>query len=278
MEQQRVAVIGDIGGHFADLARALVGLGAHPGTLALPAGLTVVQVGDLIHRGPDSDGVVQLVDRMMTDHPGRWVQLVGNHEAQYLTEVPRFLWKERLDKATVRTVQNWWNDGSMRVAAAISGPTDDWLVTHAGLTRGYWSTVLGEPSTAPYAARALNGLIHTIHAPVLFAGGVLIDGEVSATAGPLWACAGNELLESWLTAPGALPFSQVHGHSTVLDWQRSAWRAGPLITAVAEVDPDSRHITVPVGDHVVVGIDPCLAARAGVSWSPLILPGASVVS
>jgi hypothetical protein len=273
----RVAVIGDIGGHAAELTRTLLALGAEPGTCALPDDLTVVQVGDLIHRGPDTPGVVRLVDRLMTDHPGRWVQLAGNHEAQYLTEVPRFVWREKLDRTTVRTVQDWWHDGRMQVAAAISGLTDDWLVTHAGLTRGYWSTVLAAPTAAPYAARALNGLIGSVHEPVLFHGGVLIDGTVSTTAGPLWAAAGDELVPSWQDLPAELPFSQLHGHSTVIDWQRDVWRAGPLIAAVAEIDVDRRHVSVPVGAHAVVGIDPCLGRDGGVRWAPFVLDGARVI-
>ncbi len=277
MAAGRVAVIGDIGGHHDELARALVGLGADPGTLALPDDLTVIQVGDLVHRGPDSAGVVRLVDRLMDDHPGRWVQLAGNHEAQYLTEVPRFVWREKLDRGTVRTVRDWWRDGRMTVAAAVAGPTDDWLVTHAGLTRGYWTTVLGAPSAAPYAARALNGLIGTEHTPVLFHGGVLIDGAVSDTAGPLWAAAGDELAASWLDSPGTLPFSQLHGHSTVLDWSRRAWRAHPRVAGAAVVDGERRHIAVRVDGHRLVGVDPCLGTAAGVPWAPFVLSGARVI-
>lgn len=277
MGPQRVAVIGDIGGHHDELVRVLIDLGADPGTLELPADLTVVQVGDLIHRGPDSPGAVRLVDRLMTEQPTQWVQLAGNHEAQYLTAAPRFAWSEKLDRRTVRTVQDWWFDGRMQVAAAISAPGGDWLVTHAGLTRGYWATVLGAPAVAPYASRALNGLIHTEHAPVLFHGGVLIDTDVSTTAGPLWAAAGDELIESWLDEPADLPFSQIHGHSTVLDWRRQSWRAGPRVTALAAVDARNRQISVPIGDHVIVGVDPCLGTHAGVDWSPFVLHGASVV-
>lgn len=273
----RVAVIGDIGGHHDELVRALVTLGADPATLVLPVDLTVVQVGDLVHRGPDSPGAVRLVDRIMAGQPDRWVQLAGNHEAQYLTAAPRFDWPEKLDRRTVRTVQDWWADGRMQVAAAISTPTGDWLVTHAGLTRGYWGTVLGAPAVAPYAARALNGLITTPHAPVLFHGGVLIDRNVSTTAGPLWAAAGDELIESWLAEPSELPFSQVHGHSTVLDWQRRTWRAGPRVTERATVDAVNRHISVPVGNHLIVGVDPCLGTSAGVAWEPFVLPDAVVV-
>ena len=93
----RVAVIGDVGGHLSELRRELVRLGADEETGELPADLTIVQVGDLVHRGPDSAGVVRLVDRHLRARPGQWIQLVGNHEAQYLT-APAFAWPERLDE------------------------------------------------------------------------------------------------------------------------------------------------------------------------------------
>ena len=54
---RRVAVIGDVAGHLDELQTELVRLGADGATLELPAGLQVIQVGDLIHRGPDSAGV-----------------------------------------------------------------------------------------------------------------------------------------------------------------------------------------------------------------------------
>jgi hypothetical protein len=66
----RVAVIGDIGGHLNELRTELVRLGAGQDG-RLPDDLIVVQVGDLIHRGPDSDGVVALVDRYLRTQPSQ---------------------------------------------------------------------------------------------------------------------------------------------------------------------------------------------------------------
>ena len=82
----RVAVIGDLAGHLDELRGELVRLGADASTLRLPDDLTVVQVGDLVHRGPDSDGVVALVDRYLREQPEHWVQLAGNHEGQYVRD------------------------------------------------------------------------------------------------------------------------------------------------------------------------------------------------
>lgn len=80
-----MAVLGDVGGHLAALRAELTRLGVPDGGDGpIPADLTVVQVGDLVHRGPESDAVVALVDRHLSATPRRWLQVVGNHEAFYL--------------------------------------------------------------------------------------------------------------------------------------------------------------------------------------------------
>ena len=50
----RVAVIGDVGGHADQLRKVLRELGAE--SEQLPSDLIVIQVGDLVDRGPDSIG------------------------------------------------------------------------------------------------------------------------------------------------------------------------------------------------------------------------------
>ena len=54
----------------------------------------------------------------MAAQPGQWVQLVGNHEAYYLTP-PKFHWPERLAEDDLETLYEWWRTRRMRVAAAI---------------------------------------------------------------------------------------------------------------------------------------------------------------
>ena len=72
----RVAVFGDVGGQAAELRRELVALGADAGTLELPPDLTVVQVGDLIHRGPDSPGAITIARTVMSAQPRQVLRLV----------------------------------------------------------------------------------------------------------------------------------------------------------------------------------------------------------
>ena len=68
----RIAVIGDVGGHLVQLEAALASLGASRVDHRLPDDLTVVQVGDLIDRGPDSAGVLDLVGRYLDSQPTQW--------------------------------------------------------------------------------------------------------------------------------------------------------------------------------------------------------------
>ena len=268
----RVAVIGDLAGHRRELERELTRLGARDGRL--PDDLTVIQVGDLIHRGPDSDGVIRLVDHYLTTQPEQWRQLVGNHEAQYLHE-RAFEWPEHISDDAAGTLNDWWLGGGMRVAAAISTADEDLLVTHAGVTAGFWEQALDRPPNAEPAARALNSFIGH-HDAVIFAPGSMLGGEApNPVAGPVWADAATELAASWLTEP--LPFSQVHGHSMIVDRRRRQLRCSPEIAEAVTVDQDAGHETVTLDGGRIVGVDPGHGTRARHPWRALVLEQASVL-
>ncbi|GAA2587458.1 hypothetical protein GCM10010435_77170 [Winogradskya consettensis] len=72
----KIVIIGDVGGCIEELADALVAYEHDPDVV-------VVQVGDLVDRGPDSRGVLELVGTRLGERPRRWIQLIGNHEWQY---------------------------------------------------------------------------------------------------------------------------------------------------------------------------------------------------
>src|SRR5580704_8864056 len=133
------------------LRRCLQELDADTATGIIPDDLVVVQVGDLVHRGPDSTGVVALVDRMMSASPGQWVQLIGNHEAQEGLGGPDF-WHEPLSPGLRSDLRRWVDGNQARLAVALDtveyGPV---LVTHAGLTRHKW-VAIGRPDEPDDAA------------------------------------------------------------------------------------------------------------------------------
>lgn len=272
--QRRVAIIGDLAGHLDELRAELRVLGADRAA-TLPDDLVVVQVGDLVHRGPDSDGVVALVDRYLREQPGQWVQLAGNHEGQYVRD-PVFDWPERIGWQAQDTVRSWWATGAMRVGAAVHTEGEDFVVTHAGLTEGFWRRALDAPTRAVDAVRALNSFVGR-HDDVLFAAGQMLGGgEPNLTAGPMWAASGTEVVPSWLGTP--LPFSQVHGHSSVVDWRRRELRGDPALLDRLTVAEDAAHASIALDGGRIIGVDPGHGRRPHRPWHAFVLDAATVTS
>jgi hypothetical protein len=253
----RIVIVGDVGGH-PDQLRAVAREDVRADTV-------VIQVGDLVDRGPDSAAVLELVGGYLGAR--QWIQLAGNHEAQYLPGGTRF-WPHPLDEDGARLLRSWWDDGQLQVAAAVrTADGDEVLITHAGLTVEAWR-LLGEPATAAEAARLLNERPDLIW---------LGDGFLADTvAGPLWADAGWELYEPWLrfyAAGGFVPFGQVHGHSQIARFTDRTWRCPGRVRQRASADWAARHVRVRIGGRTFTGIDPKHGRDGAPAWAPLILNG-----
>src|SRR3981189_523115 len=117
----RIAIIGDVGGWCHRLDEAIVSLGGDPDAGTPPEDLTVVQVGDLVDKGPDSMGALALIDRMLVGSPGRWTQLLGNHEAGYVGG-PTF-WREDIHEDSIADLRRWMEADQAHLAVALE--TDD---------------------------------------------------------------------------------------------------------------------------------------------------------
>ncbi|HEY5252320.1 MAG TPA: metallophosphoesterase [Acidimicrobiales bacterium] len=268
----RIAVIGDVGGHMWMLRRCLRELEADTAAGIIPDDLVVIQVGDLVHRGPDSTGVVALVDRMMAGSPGQWVQLIGNHEAQEGLGGPDF-WQETVTDDVRADLRRWLDGDQLRLAVALDtveyGPV---LLSHAGLTRQKW-VAIGRPEDPETAAATLNKEL-AIDPELAFVAGEMLGVRPRLPVGVAWASA-RELLQSWDMEQ--LPFSQVHGHASPRRWSTDTWAPGlsHRITARASADPEKRHSDFlwPDGEHILC-VDPDYGADAApVPLSPLILNG-----
>jgi hypothetical protein len=231
----------------------------------------VIQVGDLIHKGPDSSGCIAIVDRFLSASPDQWIQLLGNHEAQYLgghsiaPALPELL---QFD------LQRWTASGQARIAVAITTvELGAVLVTHSGITREKWIDV-GQSGTAREVADALNEEWERDPSAAFTPGGMLIPGQ---KPGVVWAEAAGELLASWANMR-TLPFSQVHGHTSPYDWSSDRWQPNVprRLLEYASVDLEARRTEVewPSG-RKIVGIDPGYGTRgANVPLTPLLLTGA----
>jgi hypothetical protein len=260
----RLAVIGDVGGHAEQRRWALDRLGARGGRL--PPELVVVQVGDLVDRGPDSSGVLDIVARLLDEQPEQWIQLTGNHESQYLPRGTVF-WPDPLAAAEVARLRTWWSQGRLRVAAAVRAVDgDELLVTHAGLTLANWR-LLGEPMSAALAADLLNE-----RPELIWAVGAHGRDEL---AGPLWAESGAALHEPWMSYHGIVPFGQIHGHSTLVRFAERTWHCAGKVRHRAMVDWHARHVRVRVGGRLFIGVDPHHGRAGAAQWHPLLLDGSA---
>lgn len=274
-------MIGDLGGHRQVLQDILTTLGvafdstdpsSHQRALDLdwPVDLHIVQVGDLVHRGPDSLGVITLVSALI--QRGVWTQIVGNHEQLYVDH-PVFDWPESIPDLAVSTLRAWWQDQLMVPAAAVETTDGDWLITHAGLTAGFWEHGLGSPGLA---VDALAGLAEARADGALWFPGAMLTGSVNHCAGPVWAAAGSEVYSSWLSTNASMPFHQAHGHSAAFAWDLDLWRASQRVQRSLDCDPTTRHITFSKGNRRIVGIDPGHGHQPAPNYAPLILHNAKV--
>lgn len=296
----RLAIIGDVGGHLLPLVEQLIVLGVDVDSRRIPADLVICQVGDLVHKGPDSDAVVRLVGEYLQANPGQWIQLVGNHESQYLPSGIEF-WSPPVSESSRRALLDWWESGQLRIAASFSiagpalssgpgielegprvdsCPAGELLVTHAGLTAGAWE-LLGEPVTVTETVELLNRAEN----PVAWRQGGMTTGAVDLAAGPIWARAVREVYASWVLhdqseQAAAVPvFAQAHGHTTAFHWRRGRWRL-----AAEELPPEAwlraderRKITrVQIGQRVYFGTDPDAGVAPATVSVPLVLPLAAL--
>lgn len=157
----------------------------------------------------------------------------------------------------------------MRPAVALRVSGEDLLVTHAGLTRGFWQEVLGSPTSAGEAADALNALALSDQRTLFRPGMMLGYHRVNLAAGPVWASVSREVSVSWAGHP--MPFSQVHGHSSVYDWAAQRWNVEEPVGDEVELDELRKHASLRLNGGRVVGIDPGHAIEARRNWQALEL-------
>jgi len=266
-------VIGDVGGHLSFFTHILRQVGWNSNTGKLPPKITVVQVGDLVHKGPQSDACVTLANQLIKANPDTYIQLVGNHEAHYLggPNVSERSGVKQISTTSVNTLQRWWDQKLMRVAYAIPnsieyGPT---LITHGGVTAGFFHD-LGSPKTVCETANVLNAAAD--NTSFIFRPGALMTNIVDLSAGPICPRTGTELVDSWLDAD-TLPFSQIHGHESVWFWPNDTYHndVPKRVRAVTSIDRFRRFCWATIDGRVLYSVDPTLGTTMPDGYSPTAL-------
>ena len=274
--KKSVAIIGDIGGHLDVFERTLAAVGVDAATAHVPDDLTVIQVGDLVHKGPNDAGCVQLADRLLAT--GRYIQLWGNHDAHYVggPEVTRRPGVTAVDDSTAAVLHRWFDTKIARLAVAVdSKEIGSVLVTHGGLTVGLWEQ-LGSTKAPSVVADQLNALLHDPDRA--FRPGWLMTGVYDQAAGVTCPRTGAELAGPWLER-GAMPFSQIHGHEGVWWWPQERFHddCPAEVREASHIDHDRRFCEVAIREHRLISVDWVLGTTApDRTWLPFVLHDAVV--
>lgn len=220
----RTAIVGDIGGQIDVFHDVIKSLGGDPESGKFPAGLTVIQVGDIARFNPspdlDSLACVKLADKLIDANAGKYIQLLGNHETPILGGILHPAWTVDELPGTESIIKSWWNDGKAHLSVAISVVGErDTLVTHAGLTRGYMNRI--DATTAKEAVTALNGYVGQVNLGGIERPGGLVTGVNDLSADIFWALCGAELNGSWWNESSG--FNQIHGHACVYEWEKGVY-------------------------------------------------------
>lgn len=245
----QVAVFGDVGGHLPQFLRGLASLGVQFDPVFIPEDLIIIQVGDLIHKGPYSNQAIELSELFLSsDVSSQWIQLFGNHELQHVDAGPVF-WKGcDCAESTLAILRRWWAEGVAHTAAGLVGgqhnkglATEETVITHSGLTYPFANFVLEDMSARGIVAK-LNAMQVQGSKLLGRAGAHLYGGAGDPFVGPFWGLGTQEVYSTWTTdyspfliprySPdgvelfrGGMPFNQIHGHSTAFLWDRRMWRA-----------------------------------------------------
>lgn len=274
-----VAVFGDVGGHRQEFERALSNLGCDPEAGTIPDHLTVIQLGDLVHRGPDSPGCVGVAERFRLRSPDRYIQLLGNHEAHEIGGPQMVGFDNEITDYDRDTIGFWWWTGWMRTAACITDTLGNkMVVTHGGISPWFFE-LLGTDDADEFVSR-LNRLGRVAPEAVTHPGVMLSGtGTDAYRVGPVWAEAVREVYLPWMTV-GEPPFGQIHGHSSFVRWTSSSRdvvrfeRHIPTdVAAKMRVDQQERHTFLDIDGHSFIGIDPRHGRSPASTWGPLIVGG-----
>lgn len=253
----KYAIFGDLSGWREPFKAGLATVGVDLDGDEVPDDLTVIQVGDVIRKGPDSEQLMIDVNRLQLANPDNWVQLIGNHEAMYLGGPLFGPWE--ISKKTLKILRGMFYE--RRACAAVAIDTvehGEILVTHAGMTPHVWG-LFDKPKDIEVLVQNLNALAwsdNRLHQQLAFHPGRMLSGNHHNLPGVVWTETLYELWSAWEEAK-EMPFSQVHGHAQTYNWgQKRFWMVDDAEYFDTEVDRKLRQVTAKIHGKVIIGIDP----------------------
>jgi hypothetical protein len=207
----KTIIFGDSSGHLSPLLNSLKSIGFNFQTLKLPSNIRVIHVGDLVNKGDDSNLLVAIINKIMATNRN-WIQLLGNHELQYIKGGTQF-WDTQLNNKSIETVNSWWENKYAQLSygliferkTIINHQKYDFshplLLTHSGITYDLWEQ-LGSVQDIRLLVDSLNNLSIKQASQ--------IDGMNTA-----WTTI-QKLYSSW--EDRSIGINQINGHNTPYDW------------------------------------------------------------
>lgn len=297
----KTAIFGDVGGHWKPFVNGLTSIEVDVKNRVIPAGLTVVQLGDLVHKGPSSNELVILADEMMQannhdESRGNWVQLMGNHESQYFLGAPRF-WAMQCSMHSIATLNQWWRNKDIRLHHVVEQDSGKpFVISHAGISHrlffhaeSIWKSMESEQSPdygLNLATRNLSDFSEWIDSlqpermDIVAQPGAMLTGKISRNAGLVWAESIREVYSTWRGEEN-VPFHQVHGHSAPFTWSKSKFfpNVPEIYRKEIVLDKRSRHSYWTNSDGTMfIGVDPGFDRSADRDIiTPLIIDSSGIV-
>lgn len=260
-------LFGDTGGQGKAFFRGLEAVGVDLDAYSIPEHVRILHLGDLIHKGQESDLIVDTVDKLMKANPGRWIQLLGNHEAQHLPFGLQFQ-SCYCSQRTRGKIQSWYLRGLAKFAHSEALVPQRWttgnrpqeqegvatsmVFTHAGVSPAFLK--LSGTSTREELVEFINAPenVRAVSKPGL------LFGVRNTIAGPIWASSGQEVIEPWILRHKPAPFAQAFGHTALYRWGVGAWypSVAKSVRDATKLQPETRSGVTFAGDTVFLTMDP----------------------
>lgn len=224
-------IFGDSSGYWDPIQNSLMEIGVNLKDFIIPQDVVIVHVGDLIHKGPDSDKILAYVSLLMyhnndRDDRGEWIQLIGNHESNYIPHFPSF-WKFDINQQSAEMINFWHQSGQMKIAYALpltSKASRPIVVSHAGISHDFFQDEGFDMSNMSLnqATEFVNKLnARFIKYPSAFNKAGRMLGYPGATRiSPFWIETTNELLKVGSQNPA---LDQIVGHTSPYMWSWNRW-------------------------------------------------------
>jgi len=281
-------IFGDTGGHFNQLYKSLRHIGMTEDYI-LPHDTRIIHLGDLVHKGLYSSDILRMIDSIRHLNPGQWIQIMGNHEAQYLGG--EVFWSKRVDAPGQKILTQWYEEGFLKFIHVLEAESKGFLhiettshqytssrpivFSHAGLSLSFWLNNLSQYKVHEYDKAIESTPLVDVHSSGIMMGK---NFNPSSPVGPIWAHGVHEVWLMWNTMEQHL-FNQIVGHISPYVYERKSYFPGTdeSFKNIAELNHEERFTIAPFKKDATVDkswigfMDPGFDKKARLDCQPYLI-------